>query len=96
MNFLSFIHTLLECTCELERVAFVGGDRDKAQTNFLKPLKGCTFLPCKKHVRDDITRKIADRGLSAVRKGILELEKGIIDSDSGEEFLAKVESVSAK
>lgn len=103
-DFLYFIHTLLECSYELERVAFVGGDRDKAQASFLKPLKGCTFLPCKKHVEDDITRKIADLGLSAVRKEILEdifgsdskLEKGIIDSESGEEFLAKVESVSAK
>ena len=89
MKFLYFIHTLLECSCELERVAFVGGDRDKAQASFLKPLKGCTFTAWKKHVRDDITRKIADLGLSAVRKEILELEKGIIDSESGEELLGK-------
>ena len=103
-DFLYFIHILLECSYELERVAFVGGDRDKAQASFLKPLKGCTFLPCKKHLEDDITRKIADLGLSAVQKEILEdifgsdtkLEKGIIDSESGEDFLAKVESVSAK
>ena len=55
-------------------------------------------------MEDDITRKIADLGLSAVRKKILEdtfgsdskLEKGIINSESGEEFLAKVESISAK
>ena len=102
MNFLYFIHTLLECSYELERVAFVVGDRDKAQARYI--LKGCTFLPCKKHLEDDITRKIADLGLSAVRKEGLEdifgsdskLEKGIIDSESGEEFLAKVESVSTK
>lgn len=72
----------------------------EAHASFLKPLKECTFLPCKKHVEDDITRKIADLGLSAVRKEILEdilgsdgkLEKRIIDSESGEEFLAKVEA----
>ena len=103
-DFLYFIHTLLECSYELERVAFVGGDRDKAQASFLKPLKGCTFLLCKKHVEDDITRKIANLGLSAVRKEILEAifgsdskqEKGIIDSESGKEFLKKVESISAR
>ena len=99
-DFLYFIPTLLECSYELERVTFVGGDRDKAQASFLKLLKGCTFLPCKKHVEDDITRKIVDLGSSAVRKEIFgsdsKLEKGIIDSESGEELLAKVESISAK
>jgi len=45
-DFLYFTHTLLECSYELERIAFNGGDRDKAQASFLKPLKGCTFLPC--------------------------------------------------
>ena len=101
---LYFTHTLLECSYKLERVAFVGRGRDKAQASFLKPLKGCTFLPCEKHVGDDITKEIGDLGLSAVQKEILEdifggdskLEKGIINSESGEEFLVKVESVSAK
>ena len=103
-DYLYFIHTLLECNYELERINFVGGDRDKAQSSFLKPLKGCTFLPCKKHVEDDIVRKIADLGLTSVRKEILEdifgndfnKEKGIIDSESPEEFVAKVESISSK
>ena len=39
-DFLYFIH-------KLESVAFPGGDRNKAQASFLKPLKGCTFLPWK-------------------------------------------------
>ena len=55
-------------------------------------------------MEDDITKKVADLGLSAVRKEILEdifgsdskLEKGIINSESGKEFLMKVENVSAK
>ena len=83
---------------------FCGGDRDKAQASFLKPLKGCTFLPCKKHVEDDISRKIADLGLNAIKAEILEdifgcdkkMEKGIIDSERTEEFIAKVESVCTK
>ena len=49
-DYLYFAHTLLESNYALERIVFVGGDRDKAQSVFLKPLKGCTFLPCKKHV----------------------------------------------
>ena len=44
-DYLYFAHTLLESNYALERIAFVDGDRDKAQSFFLKPLKGCTFLP---------------------------------------------------
>ena len=101
---LYFAHTLLESNYGLERIAFVGRDRDKAQSFFLKPLKGCTFLPCKKHVEDDITRKIADLGLTSIKYELLrdifgderKKERGIIDSETTEEFLAKVESVSNK
>ena len=103
-DYLYFAHTLLESNYALERIVFVGGDRDKAQSFFLKPLKGCTFLPCKKHVKDDITRKIADLGLTSIKCELLQdvfgdewkKERGIIDSETTEEFLAKVESVSSK
>ena len=99
-----FIHSLLEANYALERLTFLGADRDKAQSSFLIPLKGCTFLPCKKHVEDNITRKIADLGLTSIKNEILEdifgnevkKEKGIIDSESTDEFMAKVESVSSK
>jgi len=102
-DYLFFAHTILESNYALERIAFVGGDRDKVQSFFLKPLKGCTFLPCKKHVEDDITRKIADLGLNSIKCELLQdvfgderkKERGIIDIDT-EEFLAKVESVSSK
>lgn len=71
-DYLYFAHTLLENNYDLERIVFCGGDRDKAQASFLKPLKGCTFLPCKKHIEDDISRKIADLGLNATKAEILE------------------------
>ena len=101
---LYFIHSLLEANYALERLTFLGADRDKAQSSFLIPLKGCTFLPCKKHVEDDITRKIADLRLTSIKNEILEdifgnevkKEKGIINSESTDEFMAKVESVSSK
>lgn len=83
---------------------FVGGDGDKVQSFFLKPLKGSIFLLCKKHVEDNIMEKIADLGLNSIKCELLQdvfgdeqkKERGIINSDTTEEFLAKVESVSSK
>ena len=82
----------------------MGGDRDQAQSSFLKPLKGCTFLPCKKHEEEDISRKIAHLSLPYIKQEIHDYifgsehkkEKGIIDSESAEEFMVKVKSVSTK
>ena len=87
-DFKYFSHTLLEHNDKIKRVAFVGGDRDKAQQGFLSPLRRCTFLPCKKHVEDDISRKIDDLGLKDIKNEVLldifgsdkRKEKGIVDS----------------
>jgi len=62
-----------------------------------------TFHPYKKHVEHDITRKIADLGLTPIKCELLQdafgderkKERGIIDRETTEEFLAKVESVSS-
>lgn len=43
-DYLYFAHTLLESNHSLEQIVLGGGDRDKAQSLFLKPLKGSTFL----------------------------------------------------
>ena len=103
-DFKYFAHTLLEHNDEIKRIAFVGGDRDKAQQGFLSPLRGCTFLPCEKHVEEDITRKLANLGLNDMKMEVLkdifesdkEREKGILDSISQDEFVAKVLSVADK
>lgn len=103
-DFKYFAHTLLEHNDKIKRIAFVGGDRDKAQQGFLSPLRGCTFLPCKKHVEDDITRKLTDLGLNDMKKEVLkdifgsdkDQEKGIVDSTCEDEFVAKVISVADK
>jgi hypothetical protein len=87
-----------------EDIVFVGGDRDKAQQGFIKPLKQCKFLPCKKHVEDDISRKLTCLGLGDLKEEVSKdifgdeknKEKGIIDSTNDDEFLAKVISVSDK
>ena len=103
-DFKYFSHTLLEMNEHFEDVAFVGGDRDKAQQGFIKPLKRCKFLPCKKHVEDDISRKLTCLGLGDLKEEVSKdifgdeknKEKGIIDSTNDDEFLAKVISVSDK
>lgn len=103
-DFKYFIYTLLEQNDQLERIAFVGGDRDKAQRGFLLPLKRCTFLPCKKHVEDDIARKLVELGMKDEKDEILmdifgserNQQKGLIDSTSEDEYFAKVISVTEK
>lgn len=77
----------------------MGGDRDKAQQGSLSPLRGCTFLPCKKHVEDDIIQKVPDMKME-VLKNIFgsdkDKEKGIVDSTDEDKFVAKVSSVADK
>ena len=88
----------MEHNDKIKRIAFVGSDQDKAQQGFLSPLRGCTFLPCKKHVEDDITRKLNDLGLNGMKMEVLkdifgsdkDQEKGIVDSTCEDEFVAKV------
>ena len=82
----------------------MGGDRDKAQQGSLSPLRGCTFLPYKKHIEDDIIRNLSDMGLNdmkmEVSKDIFgsdkDKEKGIVDSTDEDEFVAKVSSMADK
>ena len=62
------------------------------------------FLPCKKHVEDDISRKLSDLGSGAMKDEVLKdifgdeknKEKGIVDRMSQDEFLAKVLAVTEK
>ena len=70
-DFKYFSHSLLEVNQGFEEIAFVGGDRDQAQKGFLRPLKRSIFLPCKKHVEDDISRKLSDLGNSAMKNEVL-------------------------
>ena len=103
-DFKYFCYALLEINEGFEGVSFVGGDRDKAQQGFMKPLKRSIFLPCKKHVEDDISRKLTDLGNGAMKDEVLKdifgndknKEKGIVDSMSQDEFLAKVIAVTEK
>ena len=103
-DFKYFCYSLLEINEGFEGISFLGGDRDKAQQGFRKPLMRSIFLPCKKHVEDDISRKLSDLGSGAMKDEVLKdifgddknKEKGIVDSMSQDEFLAKVIAVTEK
>lgn len=66
-------------------------------------LKRCTFLPCKKHAADDISRQLVKLGTKEEKDEILmdifgsegNQLKGLIDSTSENEYLAKVISVTS-
>ena len=62
------------------------------------------FLPCKKHVKDDVARKLSDLGSGAMKDEVLKdifgddksKEKIIVDTMSQDEFFAKVIAVTEK
>ena len=76
-DFRYFSHSLLEVNDKFENISFVGGDQDKARKEFLKPLKRYTFLPCRKHVQDDIVQKLSDLGNRAMRDEVLKIFSGV-------------------
>ena len=88
-QFLYFANTLLEAKYEFEQVRYVGGDRSQSQKAFLKPLKGAQFLPCKKHLEDDMKRPMCTLGielreqrniLKDVFQSVEDGGKGLVDS----------------
>jgi len=97
-DFKYFTRTLMKHNDKIKWIALVGGDRDKAQQGFLSPLRGSTFLLCKKHIEDDITRKLNDLGLNEMKMEVLkdifgsdkDQEKCSVDSTCEDEFVAKV------
>ena len=56
-EFFYFACTLTEICRKFLDIRFVGGDRDGATRSFLTFLFSATFLPCTKHVVDDIIRE---------------------------------------
>lgn len=79
-------------------------NRELTKQQFLSSLRGCTFLPSKKHVEDDIIRTLSDLGLNDRKMEVLkdifgsgkDKEKGIVDTTDEEGFVAKVRIVADK
>ena len=59
-DFFYFACSLAEVNEDFADVKFVGGDRDRALKAFLRFLHSSTFLPCTKHVIDDIRRELTE------------------------------------
>ena len=99
-QFVYFGHTLIEKQPRMDGVLFIGLDRSKAQENGLaRVFPVSRFLPCTKHVRDNVNAKLASLQFTeGLKREILKdifgddkrMEKGLIDSDSPEEFDCKL------
>ena len=84
----------------MDGVLFIGLDRSKAQENGLaRAFPVSRFLPCTKHVRDNVNSKLASLQLTeGLKREIMKdifgddkrIEKGLIDSNSPEEFDCKL------
>ena len=95
-QFVYFGHTLIEKQPRMDGVLFIGLDRSKAQENGLaRVFHVSRFLPCTKHVKDNVKAKLSSLQLSEglkreITKDIFgddrRMEKGLIDSNSPEEF----------
>ena len=103
-QFQYFANTLLEAKYEFEQVRYIGGDRSQSQQGFLRPLKGAKFVPCKKHIEDDMTRKMSALGMDVAEQqtvlkdifgSVQDQEKGLVDSLNSAEFDEKVEVLKA-
>lgn len=104
-QFLFFCNNLLETNYGFEKVRFVGGDCDKGQKRFLKPLEGVTYLPRKKHTEDNMKAKMPSYQLDASEKKII-LEdvfgskippkRGLVDCNTTDEFETMMAEVTGK
>lgn len=71
MQFLFFCNTLLEVDYGFEKVRFVGGDHDKGRKGFLKPLKGLSYLLCKKHLEEYMKAKMQSLQLHGSERNVI-------------------------
>ena len=102
-DFHYFASTLKELNREIENILFVGSDRQKSIENGLaSQLPIAHFLSCTKHILDNITRKMALIKVTGEAKSQILADifgdrrahqKGLIDSESNEEFDAKLFSL---
>ena len=102
-DFHYFASTLKEQRREVDNVLFVGSDRQKAIENGLSvQLPIAHYLSCTKHVQDNITHKMGLINVTGEAKSQIladifgdrhSMEKGLIDSESSDEFDAKLLSL---
>ncbi|CAB4002048.1 Hypothetical predicted protein, partial [Paramuricea clavata] len=104
-DFVYFGQTLVQQNESIENVRFIGSDRSSALKGFMQPLKGAVLVPCTKHVKDNIERQFKTLGVNEKDKKSILFDifgnttlsrKGLIDSESVDDFDAKLEVLSTK
>lgn len=105
-DFHYFASTLKELRREVDNILFVGSDRQRAIENGLSAqLPIAHSLSCTKHVQDNIARKMSLINITGEAKSQIladifgdrrSHEKGLIDSESSDEFDAKLLSLKEK
>lgn len=101
-EFFSFAATLRQINGDISNCRFIGGDRDDAQKYFTHLMPGSLFLPCTKHVEDDIRRKIDELHLQKDKEryitqifGSVQLgRKGLMDALDESQFKVEYEELS--
>ena len=101
-EFFSFAATLREINGNISNIRFIGGDRDDATKYFTHLMPGNVFLPCTKHVSDDIKRKLDDLHLQKKKEeyilqifGSVKLSrKGLMDAVDEAQFNAEYKELS--
>ena len=96
-----FLSTLKGLNRDIENILFVGCDRQKAIVNGLSgELPIAQFLACTKHVQDNIKRKMSSLFIPEALQAEFLIDifgdrsnKGLIDSDSVEDFDARLLSL---
>ena len=100
-NFLA--SSLVSIEEELSNVLAIGSDRDAALRKRMKPFFPlATWLSCKKHVEDDVSRKLVDLRIGELERKefLLDIfgsdvrkEMCLVDSSSAEEFDSRLDSL---
>ena len=101
---MKFSHTLIEEKPEFQSLQLVGSDRDNALKGFWFPLTSARFLPCTKHVKDDILKQINELHLGDAKQEFIRdifgddqrEETGLIDRINSEDFDNRLESLASK
>lgn len=102
-TFSYFGATLTGLDKELKNVRFIGLDREEAVESRMSPfLNVSTWWACKRNVEEDCRRKLSTLGISQENSSPFlqdifgcdaKKEKGLIDSESVDDFDAKLESL---
>ena len=100
-DFFYFAATLAEQNRSITTCKFIGGDRDSAQKSFTALFPNHVFVPCTKHVKDDIIRQLGKLHLTNMKERYIEdifgchkkQKKGLMDAVDDDGFESHLEAL---